>query len=46
MLLDGGDNTETCWSCFNVNFNILLKNLFGASVGNKTLVVSSCTVRL
>jgi hypothetical protein len=37
-LPDDGDNTETCWSCFNVNFNILLKQLFCASVGNKTLI--------
>jgi hypothetical protein len=33
-LPDDGDNTETCWSCFNVNFNILLEQLFCASVGN------------
>ena len=37
-LPDDGDNTETCWNCFNVNFNILLKQLFCASVGNKTLI--------
>jgi hypothetical protein len=24
-LPDYGDYTETCWSCFNVNFNILFK---------------------
>ena len=24
-LPDDGDSTETCWSCFNVNFNILFK---------------------
>ena len=24
-LPDDGDYTETCWSCFNVNFNILFK---------------------
>ena len=33
-------------SFFNVNFNILLNQLFSASVGNKTLIVSRCTVRL
>jgi len=27
-LPDDGDNTETCWSCFNLNFDILLKQLF------------------
>jgi hypothetical protein len=43
---DDGDNTETCWSCFEVNFNILLKQLFCASVCNKTLIVSRCTVWL
>jgi len=21
-LPDGGDYTETCWNCFNVNFNV------------------------
>ena len=46
MLPHDGDDTETCWSCFNVNFNILFKQLFCASVGNKTLIVSRCTVRL
>jgi hypothetical protein len=30
---DDGDYTETCWSCFNENFNILLKQLSCASVG-------------
>jgi hypothetical protein len=35
-LPDDGDNTETYWSCFNVNFNILLNQLFCSSVGNKT----------
>jgi len=34
-LPDDGDYTETCWSCFNINFNILLKQSFCASVGNK-----------
>jgi len=24
-LPDDGDNTETCWSCFNVNFNTHFK---------------------
>jgi hypothetical protein len=24
-LPDNGDYTETCWSCFNVNFNTLFK---------------------
>ena len=33
MLPDDGDWTETCRSCFNVNFNILLKQLYRASVG-------------
>ena len=32
-LPDDGDCTETCRSCFNVNFNILLKQLYCASVG-------------
>jgi hypothetical protein len=27
-LPDDGDYTETCWSCFNVNFNTSFKNLF------------------
>jgi len=36
-----GDNAETCWSCFNVNFNFLLKELFYASVGNKTLILDA-----
>jgi hypothetical protein len=34
------------WICFHVNFNILLKQLFCASVGNETLIVSRCMVRL
>jgi hypothetical protein len=35
---DDGDWTETRRSCFNVNFNILLKQLYCASVGKeKTL---------
>jgi len=25
-LLDDGDYTETCWSCFNVNFNTTFLN--------------------
>ena len=33
MLRDDGDWTETCRSRFNVNFNILLKELYCASVG-------------
>jgi hypothetical protein len=32
-LPDDGDCTETCRSCFNVNFNLLLKQLPCASVG-------------
>jgi hypothetical protein len=32
-LLDYGDWTETRRSCFNVNFNILLKQIYYASVG-------------
>ena len=32
-LPDDGDWTETCRSCFNVSFNILLKQLYCASVG-------------
>jgi hypothetical protein len=32
-LSDDGDWTETCRSCFNVNFNILLKQLYFVSVG-------------
>jgi len=26
-LPDDGDYTETCWSCFNVNFKIVLKTI-------------------
>jgi len=26
-LPDDGDHTETCWSCFNVNFNTPFKKL-------------------
>jgi len=33
MLPDDGDCTRTRGSCFNVNFNILLKQLSCASVG-------------
>jgi hypothetical protein len=29
---DDGDQTETCRSCFNVKFNILLKQICCASV--------------
>jgi hypothetical protein len=32
-LPDDDDETETCRSGFNVNFNILLKQLYCASVG-------------
>jgi hypothetical protein len=36
-LPDDGDYTETCWSCFNVNFNanfkIVLRQFHCASVG-------------
>jgi len=32
-LPDDSDGTETCRSCFNVNFNILLKQISCASVG-------------
>jgi hypothetical protein len=32
-LPNDGDWTETCRRCFNVNFNILLKQLYCASVG-------------
>jgi hypothetical protein len=27
-LPDDGDYTETCWSCFNVNFNVNFKIVF------------------
>jgi hypothetical protein len=27
-LPDDGDYTETCWSCFNVNFNTPFKAIF------------------
>jgi hypothetical protein len=47
MLPDVGDWIETCRSCFNVNFNILLDQLNCASVGKqKTLIVSRCMVQL
>jgi hypothetical protein len=36
-LPDDGDYTETCWSCFNVNFNTPCKKKTGASVGIKKL---------
>jgi len=45
-LPDDGDYTEICWSCFNVNFNTILKQFSCASVGDKTLIISRCTVRL
>ena len=46
-LPDDGDWTETCWSCFNVNFNILLKQIYCASVGKQeTLIVSRCKIQL
>jgi len=28
VLPDDGDYTETCWSCFNVNFNVHIKIVF------------------
>jgi len=34
-LPDVGDWTEICRSCFNVNFNIFLKQLYCASVGKQ-----------
>jgi hypothetical protein len=41
-LPDDGDWTKTCRNCFNVNFNILLKQLYCASVGKqKTLTYSA-----
>jgi hypothetical protein len=39
-LADDGDYTETCWSCFYVNFNNPFKTILFASVGNKTLIIS------
>jgi len=30
-LPDGGDYTETCWSCFNVNINTHFKTNLGIS---------------
>ena len=39
-LSNDGDKTETCCIYFNVNFIILLKQLFCASVSNKTLIFS------
>ena len=46
-LPDDGDWTEICRSCFNVNFNILLKQLYCISAGKqKTLILSRCTVQL
>jgi len=44
-LPDDGDYTETCWSCFNVNFNTPFKKTY-ASVGVKTLIISRCMVGL
>ena len=35
VLYDDGDYTEKFWEHFNVNFNILLKQISCASVGNK-----------
>jgi len=29
-LPDDGDYTETCWSCFNFNFNVNTKTVFKA----------------
>jgi len=44
-LPDDGDYADTCWSCFNVNFNKPFKNVF-ASVGVKHLIILRWTVRL
>jgi hypothetical protein len=38
-LPDDGDYTETCWSCFNVNFNTPFKKTC-ASVGVKSFIIS------
>jgi hypothetical protein len=35
MVPDDGDSTKTCRSCFNENFNILLKQLYCSSVGKQ-----------
>jgi len=43
---DDDDYTETCWRIFYVNFNIPFKEFLCASVGNKTLIISRCTVQL
>jgi hypothetical protein len=38
-----GDYTETCWGCFNVNFNNpLIKTC--ASVGVKSLIIAAVSV--
>jgi len=38
---DDGDHTEKCWSCFNENFNTLLKLFSCATFGNKkTLIIA------
>jgi len=40
-LPDDGDYTETCWSCFNVNFKIVLRQFNCASVGeNKYTLIN------
>jgi len=44
-LPDNGDYTETCLSCFNVNFNVSFKIVFKkfscASVGKQTFDIIS-----
>ena len=44
-LPEDGDYTETCWSCFSVNFNIPFKKTC-ASLSVKSLIILRCTVRL
>ena len=43
-LPDDGDYTETCWSCFNVNFNVnftlFLRQFNCASVSKQTFLYS------
>jgi hypothetical protein len=38
-LPDDGDYTETCWSCFNVNFNTPFKAILLRISGDKTLIL-------
>jgi len=38
-----GDYTETCWVCFNVNFNNPFKKIC-ASVGVKSLIIAAVSV--